>query len=174
MNQITIPDIIHDRLVHFNNETSNHFSFLYKEGYDLHLKEKGRTDNFLDYYSKFEFRKGDTSLRVYYSTDIIRRHRIAFPKLEHPTEDNSISCFISDDKAFMTVDLYAETVIPGFPKEQFEFDSSANIQSEISRIVKSYSSFVEEQLMNVIRREKIYSCYVDRDYEKVFKEFNYR
>jgi hypothetical protein len=170
-----IPININERLTHFEKEVKVKFSFLVDYGYILKSLLKGRTENFLDYFCKFDFEKEDTSIRIYYSTDILNGNLIAFPQeKERPLTDNNISCFISDKNAFLSVGQFAETIVQK-PKDAFWINMEASdIQMEISRVVKNYNQFFQDHLMDVIRQEKMYDCYTDRFYDKVFKEIHYR
>jgi hypothetical protein len=50
---------------------------------------------------------------------------------------------------------------------------SGDIKEEITRVVYNYNDFFKIYLTDVLSKEKIYDCYIDRFYDKVFKEINY-
>jgi hypothetical protein len=171
-----IPIEINERLIHFKNEVKTNFDFLLAAGYVLKSMLTGRTENFLNYFCNFEFGKDNTLISIDYRTDIIKGQTIAFPEVkERPSTDNSISCFISDQNAFLTVEEFAENIVHRASKEVFWINlDSLDIKIEITRVVKNYSRFIQENLMDVVRQEKMYDCYTDRFYDKVFKEIHYR
>jgi len=102
--------------------------------------------------------------------------RTAFPKEnESPVIDDRISCSISDLNAFMSIDSFAAETQPNLPQDYFSITlNTKNLKDGITRVVKNYSNFFQENLVSVLRKEKIYDCYTDRFYDKVFKEKHYR
>jgi hypothetical protein len=169
------PDIS-DRLKHFQQEIDKYFSFLADFDYVLQNIGIGRTEIFLDYYCNLRYKNGDTLLSIDYSTDIINGQTIAFPdEKQRPVIDNLVSCFISDPNAFMSISQFAEETQPNLPSDYFSISlHGKDIKEEISRVVKNYSNFFRENLVDVLKKEKIYDCYTDRFYDKVFKEKHYR
>jgi hypothetical protein len=170
-----IPKDIQKRLIHFQEAVEKHFSFLAGYGYNLRKIESGRTKNFHYYFCHFEFNNGDTSIRVNFSTDIIKGHTIGFPKLEQrPIVDNQISCFVSNAKARMGVSCLAETKYPEWSPDNFTIDlSSKTAKSEITRVVQNYTTFFHDKLVGVLKKEKMYNCYTDRFNDKIFEEIIY-
>jgi len=175
-NTQNIPEDIKERLNHFREEATKHFSFLADFNYLLDTIEIGRTETFLDYNCNLSYRNGDTLITIDYSTDIIKGMRTAFPKEnESPVIDDRISCSISDLNAFMSIDSFAAETQPNLPQDYFSITlNTKNLKDGITRVVKNYSNFFQENLVSVLRKEKIYDCYTDRFYDKVFKEKHYR
>jgi len=173
-----IPGVINERLIHFQNEVNKNFSFLNDFGYALDKIENGRAENFLNYFSNFFFRNGETKISVDFSTDNINGIRTAFPNLkeeELPVFDNNVSCSIHDTNAFMSIDNFIETQFPEISTDNFTIKVTAvNIKNEITRIIENYSDFFRTYLTDVLQKNKIYDCYTDRFYDKVFKEIHYR
>ena len=171
-----IPEDIYGRLKHFQDEVNKHFSFLTDFNYVLENLEIGRTDAFLNYFCNFSYRNGDTLIRIDYSTDIIKGQTLAFPKeKQRPVVDNLVSCSISDPNAFMSVGQFAEETQANLPQDHFSISlDTKNAKEAITRVVKNYSNFFQDNLASVLKKEKIYDCYIDRFYDKVFKEKHYR
>ena len=171
-----IPTNINDRLLHFQDEVKKHFLFLTEFNYSLEKIETGRTDNFLDYYCNFSYQNGDTSVRVNYSTDIINGQSIAFPQVEQrPVIDDLVSCFISDSNAFMSIAQFAQETQPKLSEDYFTIGQNGkDIKKEITRVVQNYAHFFGNHLSDVLQKKKIYNCYTDRFYDKVFEEKHYR
>jgi hypothetical protein len=169
-----IPTDINKRLLYFQDEVKKHFSFLSDYNFTLDKTETGRA-NFLEYYAKFLFKNGDTTLDISFMTDIINGHSTRFPnEKQKPVIDNLVSCTIADSKAFMGVSNFAEAKYPSIPQDSFTIKLNANdINSEITRVVHNYSDFFRDNLTAVLKKEKIYDCYTDRFYDKVFKEITY-
>jgi hypothetical protein len=172
-----IPDEFEQRLYFFEGEVRNCFSWLYEYGYILDTIETNRTENFLDYYSVLSYKNENTIIKIHYSTDIINGIKTAFPKLEKdqlPFVDNQISCSIRDNNALMSIASFVEAKFPNIPMENFIIKvDSGDIKEEITRVVYNYNDFFKIYLTDVLSKEKIYDCYIDRFYDKVFKEINY-
>jgi hypothetical protein len=171
-----IPADINDRLLHFQEEVKKCFLFLTDFNYSLEKIETGRTDNFLNYYCNFFYQNGDTSVSVDYSTDIINGQTIAFPQVEQkPVIDDLVSCSISDSNAFMSIDQFARETQPKLSEDYFTIGQNRKgIKEEITRVVENYAHFFRNHLYDVLQRKKIYDCYIDRFYDKVFEEKHYR
>ena len=173
-----IPEEINERLIHFQNEVNTNFSLFSDFGYTLDKIENGRSENFLDYYSKFSYRNKDTEISIDFSTDIINGMKTAFPKLkerELPAVNNSIYCSICDANALMSIHSFIETKFPEISIEDFTIKLDiVNIKDEITRVIKNYSDFFRTHLVDVLQKNKMYECYTDRFYDKVFKEIHYR
>ena len=173
---VQIPTDINKRITHFENEVARLFSFLNDFSYIPQQIEKGKTETFNEYFSKFCFKNGDTSITIEFTTDIINGHTIAFPQVkERPVIDNLISCFITDKNAFMSVSDFAEAKHLKISDDYFGIKlNTKNIQEEITRVLNNYSDLFRNNLIDVLNKEKIYNCYTDRFYDKVFKEIHYR
>lgn len=172
-----IPGVINERLIHFQNEVNKNFSFLNDFGYALDKIENGQAENFLNYFSNFSFRNRETKISVDFSTDIINGMRTAFPNLkeeELPAFDNNIYCSIYDTNALMSIFSFIETQFPEISTDNFTIKVTAvNIKNEITRVTENYSDFFRTYLTDVLKKNKIYDCYTDRFYDKVFKEIRY-
>ena len=177
-NNNLLPVVINERFTHFQNEVNKNFSFLYDFGFALDKIENGRTENFLNYFSNTSFINRETKIRIDFSTDIISGMKTAFPNLKGedlPVFDNNIYCSISDNNAFMSIDNFIETRFPKISKDYFTIKiTSVDIKNEITRVIENYSDFFRTYLTDVLKKEKIYDCYTDRFYDKVFKEIHYR
>jgi hypothetical protein len=171
-----IPINISNRVMHFKKKIENRFSFLVDFNYLLEKIEIGRTNDFLNYYCNFSYQNGDTFVRIEYSTDIINGQTIAFPHVEQkPIYDNVISCFISDSNSFMSIDLFAKETQSTLSDDYFKIAQNEEIvKQEIARVVENYVSFFRNHLVAVLQKKKIYNCYIDRFYDKVFEEKHYR
>ena len=173
-----IPLEFKNRLLFFQDQAKNQFSFLQDFGYSLDKIESGQTENFRDYFSELTFSNGETIIKIHFSTDIINGSKTAFPKLkdeELPAVDTSITCSIWDKNAFMSIHSYAEAKFPEISKENFTIKlGSPNLEKEIEKVTKNYSDFIRTNLKAVLEKKLIYDCYTDRFYDKVFKEINYR
>jgi len=178
MNNNQIPLHIEKRLSFFKNQVNERFSFLKDFNYFLNSEQSGRTENFKDYFSEFRFANGDTVISVHFSTDIIEGMKMSFPRLkqeELPVVDSSITCFIRDKNALMSVDDYVELKFPDIPADDFRINlGSPDLEIEIAKVTKNFSSFFKANLKSVLEKEVIYDCYTDRFYNKVFKEIHYR
>lgn len=174
-NMTILPDSINDNLNFFQNQVKKYFPFLATFGFTIDKIETGRSENFLDYYCNFHFKNGDTSISINFSTDIVNGHKTAFPKIEQrPVVDSQISCFISDNNAFMSVDSFAKTMYKELTLDKFTIPiGTSNLQSEITNVIESYSSFFQDKLTDVLKKKKIYNCYTDRFNDKVFNEIIY-
>ena len=170
-----IPLEINNRILHFQSEVIKHFAFLADYNYIPDKIEIGRTENFFEYYSKFCFKNGDTSINIDFETDIINGHTIKFPQVKQkPVIDSLVSYSISDKIAFMSIECYIEEKHPEILKDGFNISiNSQNIKEEITRVVENYSTFFQNNLVSVLKKEKIFDCYTDRFYDKVFKEIPY-
>jgi hypothetical protein len=171
-----IPDDINKRLIIFQDNISKYFSFLTVYGYSLEKIEAGRKTPLLDYYCELIYKNFDTTIGISYNTDILKGSLIAFPnEKERPVIDNLISCYISDPNAYMSISKFAETIQPMISPDKFTIDIAAeNIIYEIERVVSNYSDFFQNYLIDVLRKQKIYNCYTNRDYDRVFEEKHYR
>lgn len=169
-----IPTNINIRLIYFQEEVKKHFSFLTDYGFTLYKIETGRA-NFLEYYSKFLFKNGETSLDISFMTDIINGHSTKFPQeKQKPIIDNLVTCTIADSNAFMSVSNFVRTKYPSIPQDNFSIKLDAkDINIEITKVVRNYSDFFHENLVPVLKKEKIYACYTDRFFDNVFKEIIY-
>jgi len=170
-----IPKEINERLTYFQDEVKKQFAFLTEFAYSLDEIDMGRED-FLEYYSKLIFKNGNTSININYETDIIKGHTLRFPEVkERPVIDNLISCFITDPNAFLSVSSFAESkqLLPSTKYFNIELNA-ININDEILRVVRNYSTFFQDNLVAVLKKEKIYNAYTDRFYDKIFKEIHYR
>lgn len=165
---------MYDLLIHFQGEVNKHFAFLADFDYAPDKIETGRSENFLDYFCNFSYVNGETSVSIDYSTDIINGRTIAFPQLEQehwPVYNDIISCSVSDSKAYMSVDCFAQKVQKDLPDGYFIIAPGSNdIKGEIGRVVLNYSIFFQSHLTEVLKKVKIYSCYIDRFYDLVFEE----
>ena len=172
----SIPADINERMIHFKEEVKKYFSFLADFGYCIEKVEAGRTENFLDYYCNIAYNNGDTHIRVDYSTDIINGRMMAFPKeKQRPVIDDLIFCAIRDPNAYMVISQFAEEAHFNLPKDCFSISvKTDNIRAEITRVLQNFSDFTRTHLRDVLKKEKIYDCYTDRFYDKVFKEKHYR
>jgi hypothetical protein len=171
-----IPADINDRLLYFDNEVKKYFSFLSDFDYSLEDIKVGQSENFLDFFSHIKFKNGKTSISIHFSTDTIKGATTAFPKTkQRPNADSQVSCFISDDKAFMSVYNLIETKYPTLqPSDNFTIPLiSKDVKAEITRVIINYSNFFRDKLTQVLKKEKMYDCYTDRFFDKVFKEINY-
>ncbi len=157
---------------------SEHFSFLKDFNYSLNGEQSGRTENFRDYFSEFTFANGDTVIGIHFSTDIIEGMKISFPRQkqeELPVVDSSITCWIHDKNALMTIHSYIETKFPDIPTDDFTIRlGSPDLEIEIARVTRNFSNFFKNNLKSVLEKKVIYDCYTDRFYDKVFKEIHYR
>ena len=173
-----IPENINERLLHFKNEVNKNFTFLIDFGYVLDKIEKGQAESFLNYFLNFTFRNTDTKISVDFSTDIINGMRTALPNLKEndlPAVDNNVYCSIIDTNALMFINNFIEKQFPEIPKVNFTIELNAvDIKMEITRVVENYSIFFKTHLIDVLQKKKIYNCYTDRFYEKIFKEIHYR
>jgi hypothetical protein len=169
-----IPSDVSERLLHFQEQVQKHFSFLIEFNFCLEEIKRGQSD-FLEYYSKFIFKKDDLIIDICFTTDIIKGHTTKFPQVQQkPVIDNLVSCFISDTKALMSVECFAETMNSAHSETDFSIDiKSENVKDEVSRVVVKYSDFIQKHLVDVLTKEKMYDCYTNRFYEKIFKEFHY-
>jgi hypothetical protein len=169
-----IPSPVLPRMLHFQDEAIKQFSFLSDFNYGPGIVEVKRNENFLYYYCSITFLNHETSVSINYSTDLINGHKTAFPQLtERPSNDNIIFCSINDPNAYMDVELYANKIRHGVSTNYFTIDDQLDINMEITRVVKNYSDFISNSLTDVLNKKKIYSCYIDRFYDEVFKEINY-
>jgi|JI10StandDraft_1071094.scaffolds.fasta_scaffold134731_3 hypothetical protein len=170
-----IPTIINDRISHFEQEVKKYFSFLSDYGFTIDEIEKGRSVNFLDYFCNLKFKNDETCISINFSTDIIEGHTSAFPKAEQrPVVDSIVSCSISDPKALMIVSSFIETKHPEFKLEVLNVRlNQTDVKSEVTKVVFNYCEIFKNDLVNVLRKEKIYNCYTDRFYDKFFEEINY-
>ena len=171
--KVNIPNNIKERLVHFQEEVKKYFSFLANYGYSHDKVEMGRKDLLLDYYCEIIFKNGNTKISIGYSTDALNGSQIAFPDVkEKPIFDNLISCYISDSNAFMSIRSFAEAKLPA---GHFLIPLNVeNLDFEISRVLKNYADFFQNNLIDVLKKDKIYDCHTDRFNDKIFKEINYR
>ncbi|MNJ90814.1 hypothetical protein D3C87_84540 [compost metagenome] len=168
---------IKNRLLFFQNQVLEQFSFLPNFGYSLDKVESGQTDNFKDYFSTFKFSNGETVIRIHFSTDIINGAKTAFPNVkdkELPIMDNLISCSISDKIAFMSMHRYIETTFPEILEDFMIKLCAPNLEAEVTRVTKKYANFFETNLISVLQKKLIYDCYTDRFNDKVFEEIHYR
>ncbi len=168
----TIPQNINERLLHFQTEVKQYFSFLNDYGYILSKIEIGQKENFLNYYCNFSFLNGKTFISIDYSTDIIKGQTLAFPQVkQRPVFDNLISCSISKDDAYMSVGQFIEISQSQMTVNDFSIPiDSKNIFDDITKVVRNYSSFFQNNLADVLLKKKMYNCYTDRFYKKIFEE----
>ncbi|MBL7937430.1 MAG: hypothetical protein JNM51_16610 [Bacteroidia bacterium] len=170
-----IPTIINDRILHFEQEVKKYFTFLSDYVYTIDKIEKGRSVNFLDYFCNLKFKSDETSISINFSTDIIEGHTSAFPKSDQrPVIDSIVSCSISDLKALMIVSSFIETKHPEFKLEALNIRlDQTDVKSEVTKVVFNYSEIFKNNLVEVLKKEKMYNCYTDRFYDKFFEEINY-
>jgi hypothetical protein len=167
-----------NRLIFFQNQVKERFSFLKDYGYSLDKIEDGQSEKFKDYFSEFTFTNEDTVIKISFSTDIINGRRAAFPNRkenELPIVDSQILCTIWDKNAFMAVNSYIEEKFPEISLDDFKISiDSPDLELEISRVTNNYSEFFITSLTLVLEKKLIYNCYTDWHYAKVFEEIHYR
>ena len=171
----TIPPDIHNRLIYFQNKVLSHFAFLHTYGYVLEAMETGRDKKYFNYYSQFKFIKEKTTINISYLTDIINGRKCASPQeTQLPVIDNLVSSYIADANAFMSIHQFAEMTTT-LPKDTFYIAIDVtDIMYEITRVVRNYSQFIQNNLIAVLKQEMIYNCYTGREYDKILKEIHYR
>src|ERR1035437_10682178 len=172
----TIPKDIEERLKYFQEEVEKYFSFLSKYGYILDKVETGRKDHLLDYYCELTFINGTTKIWINYDTDILNGSLIAYPNEEQrPVIDNFISINIIDPNAFMDINQFAETIHSKYHVDDFSIEIDIeNINYEITRVLKNFADFFQSNLVEVLKKQKIYECLTNRFYEKIFREIPYQ
>jgi hypothetical protein len=171
-----IPNEIQERLRFFEDEVKKYFLFLSEDyNYSLDTIETGRRTLLLDYYCDLIFKNGSSIINISYSTDILNGSLTAFPAVkQRPGIDTLISCNISDISAYMNVSEFALTTQPALNSNLFSIaPDTENITGAISSILINYSNFFKNNLVEVLKKQKIYSCYINRFDEKVFEEKSY-